>query len=156
VSNDAEAAVLDMAAEKGIDFLVIDKQCLREESFLDDVLLAHEVDLIVLAGFLWLIPQRLIELFPDRIINIHPALLPKYGGKGMYGMKVHRAVKAAAEEKSGITIHYINERYDEGEYIFQKSVDLDKEDSPEEIASKVLKLEHYHFPRVIEKLLKEF
>ena len=111
--------------------------------------------LIVLAGFLWLVPGYLIEAYPDRIVNIHPALLPKYGGKGMYGMHVHRAVKAAGDKESGITIHFVDPHYDEGKIIFQTKCSLSSEDMPEDIARKVLQLEHRHFAPVVEQLLVE-
>lgn len=110
-------------------------------------------DLIVLAGFLWKIPSSFVEAFPNQIINIHPALLPKYGGKGMYGLKVHQAVKENSEVETGITIHYVNENYDEGAVIFQAKTTLTSEDTPETIATKVHELEYEHFPKVIEKLL---
>ena len=110
-------------------------------------------ELIVLAGFLWKIPESFIRAFPDQIINIHPALLPKYGGKGMYGSKVHQAVKENKETETGITIHYVNENYDEGAIIFQAKTGLTPEDTLDTIASKVHELEYEHFPKVIEKLL---
>ncbi|WP_420401268.1 phosphoribosylglycinamide formyltransferase [Flagellimonas sp.] len=112
-----------------------------------------EPDLIVLAGFLWKIPESFIHAFPNQIINIHPALLPKYGGKGMYGSKVHEAVKENGETETGITIHYVNENYDEGAFIFQAKTKLTPEDTPDTIALKVHELEYEHFPKVIEKLL---
>lgn len=112
-----------------------------------------EVDLIVLAGFLWKIPSNIIDAFPDKIINIHPALLPKYGGKGMYGEKVHQAVKDNLEPETGITIHYVNEHYDEGAIIFQAKTPISPEDDAATIAQKVHQLEYEHFPKVIEKLL---
>ena len=111
-------------------------------------------DLIVLAGFLWLIPRGLIEKFPNRIINLHPALLPKYGGKGMYGMNVHQAVIENGEKESGISIHYVNEKYDEGNIIFQARCSVDPDETPESLAAKVHRLEYRHFPQVIDKLLK--
>jgi len=110
-------------------------------------------DLIVLAGYLKKIPNVLVQHYPKKIINIHPALLPKYGGKGMYGMHVHKAVKAAGETQSGITIHYVNEHYDDGGVILQKAVPLDPQDNPSEIGAKVQQLEYAHFPKVIEQLL---
>jgi phosphoribosylglycinamide formyltransferase-1 len=151
VSNKATAPVLDMARENHIPSLIINRATFYETTSILDVL--KEIDLVVLAGFLWLIPTYLIQHFPEKIINIHPALLPKYGGKGMYGKYVHQAVKAAGETKSGITIHYVNEVYDEGQIIFQKSCDLDVSDRPEQIAQKVLELEHAYFAPVIEQLL---
>ncbi|WP_276497617.1 phosphoribosylglycinamide formyltransferase [Pontibacter litorisediminis] len=112
-------------------------------------------DLIVLAGFLWLVPQNLLRAFPNRIINIHPALLPKYGGKGMHGSHVHAAVIQAQEPESGITIHYINEEYDKGEFILQERCPVQPTDTPEELAARVLQLEHKHLPEVVERLLLE-
>src|SRR5690554_167412 len=112
-----------------------------------------QIDFIVLAGFLLKVPDGLIDAFPDKIINIHPALLPKFGGKGMYGSFVHQAVKDTGELTTGITIHYVNKEYDMGEIIFQKSIDVLPEDSPQDIAEKVHQLEHSFFPKVIESLL---
>ena len=109
----------------------------------------------MLAGFLWLIPDYLVRAFPQRIVNIHPALLPKYGGKGMYGMNVHRAVSEAGERESGMTIHYVNEQYDEGQVIFQARCPIEPGEAPELIAKKVLALEHAHFAPVVEQLLQE-
>lgn len=111
-------------------------------------------DLIVLAGFLLMFPEAILREFPNKVINIHPALLPKYGGKGMYGSRVHEAVVEAGETESGITIHYVNERYDEGAIIFQKSAALSEEDSPTDVATKVHALEYEYFPKVIEELLR--
>ena len=110
-------------------------------------------DLIVLAGFLWKFPEHIIAKYPNKIINIHPALLPKYGGKGMYGMNVHNAVLENKEKETGITIHYVNEHYDEGEFIFQQKVNIEDCASAEEIAAKIHELEHKHFPEVIERLI---
>lgn len=115
----------------------------------------YQPDLIVLAGYLKKIPASLVAQYPNRIVNIHPALLPKYGGKGMYGMHVHRAVKAAEEKESGMTIHYVNEHYDEGNIIRQERVALSPSDSPQAIADKVLALEHLFYPQVIEQLLTQ-
>jgi phosphoribosylglycinamide formyltransferase-1 len=151
VSNRANAKVLDMAAEHGIPSLIVQRQTFYETEALLEQL--RGIDLIALAGFLWLIPDYLVRHFPRRIINIHPALLPKYGGKGMYGQHVHQAVKAAGETESGITIHYVNKHYDEGRVIFQASCKLDPKDEAEDIARKVLALEHQHFAPVIEQLL---
>ena len=121
-----------------------------------DVILNHlkkEADYIILAGFLWKIPETIVQAFPNRIINIHPALLPKYGGKGMYGMHVHRAVKENQETETGITIHFVNEHYDEGAIIFQATTQLEPSDSPEDIAQKIHLLEYEHFPKVIEQTI---
>jgi phosphoribosylglycinamide formyltransferase-1 len=108
---------------------------------------------VVLAGFLWLIPQYFVRALKGKIVNIHPALLPKYGGKGMYGMNVHRAVKNAGERESGMTIHYVDEHYDEGSIIFQATCKITPEDTAEDIAKKVLRLEHHYYPIIIEQLL---
>ena len=114
---------------------------------------SFQPDLIVLAGFLWLMPQNIIQEFSNRIINIHPALLPDYGGKGMYGMRVHEAVVQNNEKQSGITIHYVNEHYDEGKYILQEACELSETDNANDVATKVHALEYEHFPKVIERLL---
>ncbi len=131
----------------------------RDEFYNTDKVLeqvqAFEPDLIVLAGFLWLVPLNLLRAFPNRIINIHPALLPKYGGKGMHGAHVHAAVIQAQEPESGITIHYINEEYDKGEFILQERCPVQPTDSPEELAARILQLEHKHLPEVVERLLLE-
>ncbi|MEM9930780.1 MAG: phosphoribosylglycinamide formyltransferase [Bacteroidota bacterium] len=151
VSNRQTAAVLEMAATHGITTQVIKRSYFYDtQDILQDL---ADTDLIVLAGFLWLIPAYFVQAFPNKIINIHPALLPKYGGKGMYGMNVHRAVEAAGEHESGISIHYVNEHYDEGQIIFQASCALEKGDDASVIATKVLALEHQHFAPVIEQLL---
>ncbi|MEM7102322.1 MAG: phosphoribosylglycinamide formyltransferase [Bacteroidota bacterium] len=154
-SNKPSASVLNYGEEFDIETLVFDREYFYKSEKIVEKLQAFEVDMIVLAGFLWLVPGYLVQQFPGRIINIHPALLPKYGGKGMYGMNVHRAVKAANEPTSGITIHYVNEKYDEGSIIFQADCALNSSDTPEMIAKKVLKLEHYYFPRVIKSLLSQ-
>lgn len=152
VSNKSKAGALSMAAERDIPTLVLKRDAFNNtESLLDD--LRHfNVDFIALAGFLWLIPAYLVKAFPNRMLNIHPALLPDYGGKGMYGANVHRAVKANGETESGITIHYVNEKYDEGNTVFQAAVRLDPEDTPEKIAERVLRLEHGNYWRVIRSL----
>ncbi len=149
--NRKEAGVYKRASALGVECSWFDAS---DPSFLMDYSNAHQPDLIVLAGYLRKIPTALTLAYPDKIINIHPALLPLYGGKGMYGMHVHRAVKAAAETQSGMTIHFVNEHYDEGGIILQKAVLLTPEDTPEQIAAKVQQLEYEHFPVVIEKLLR--
>jgi phosphoribosylglycinamide formyltransferase-1 len=111
------------------------------------------LDLIVLAGFLWKFPEKILNEFPNKVINIHPALLPKYGGKGMYGMHVHEAVVKNKETETGITIHYVNEHYDEGAIIFQAKCKVNPKDSPEDVANKINRLEMEHFPKVVESLL---
>lgn len=152
VSNKATAPVLDMADEYGIEKMVISRRSFYDTEELLPALREKKVHLIVLAGFLWLIPEYLVRAYDKRMVNIHPALLPKYGGEGMYGMHVHRAVKAAGDPVSGITIHYVNERYDEGSILFQASCPVGPEDEPEDIARKVQQLEHRHFASVIEEL----
>ena len=151
ISNRKTAPVLDMAAGFGIETMVISRTTFYESEDLLHRLAT--IDLVVLAGFLWLIPAYLVKAFPQRIVNIHPALLPRYGGKGMYGMNVHRAVSAAGDPTSGMTIHYVNEEYDEGQIIFQASCPIIPGEAAEEIAQKVLSLEHQHFAPVIEQLL---
>lgn len=153
MANRKDAYALERAKKSNIPTVVFNKKDFYETSEVINELKNRGVEWVILAGFLWLIPESLLEYYPDKIINIHPALLPKYGGKGMYGMHVHSAVVANGEKESGITIHYVNKHYDEGTYIFQASCLLDKNDSPEEVAKKVLALEHEHFPKVIEKLI---
>lgn len=155
VSNKANAGVLTMAEKEAIPSMLVDRTYFYDS---DQILfeLKHRcIDFIVLAGFLWLVPPYLVKSYQGRIINIHPSLLPKYGGKGMYGMKVHQAVKAAGDKESGITIHYVNNKFDDGAIIFQASCPIDSQDSAEEIRLKVLKLEHHYFPKVIEKVIRE-
>lgn len=153
VSSRADAFALVRAERLGVPTKVITRQELNEEPEL--VLSTVEgCDFIILAGFLPKVPQYLIERFPNRIINIHPALLPKFGGKGMWGHHVHEAVKAAGETRSGITIHFVNAELDEGEHIAQFSCELSPDDTPEQIADKVHELEMRHFPTVIEQVIK--
>jgi phosphoribosylglycinamide formyltransferase-1 len=154
VSNKADAGVLDIAKSFGIETYVIPSKAefTQTETLLQE-LYVSQIDFIVLAGFLWLIPEYLIEAYPSRIVNIHPALLPKYGGKGMHGMHVHQAVVAAGEVESGITIHYVDKVYDNGEHLFQATVPVEPGDTPEVVQQKVLVLEHTNFAQVIEKLL---
>ena len=154
VSNKATAGALTMAAERDVPTLVLERREFRDTEQLLTDLARFGVDFIALAGFLWLIPPYLVKAFAGRMTNIHPALLPAYGGKGMYGANVHRAVKANGEAESGITIHYVNERYDEGEYLFQAAVRLDAGDSPEQIAERVLRLEHGNYWRVLRDLAR--
>lgn len=151
-SNKPNAYVLERAKKFEVPTFVFSKNEL-EEGILLEKLQAEKIDWVVLAGFLLKIPFELIRAFPDRMVNIHPALLPKYGGKGMYGMHVHQAVKEAGDTETGITIHLVNENYDEGRIIFQAATPVFKEDSPEDIANKVHALEHRFFPKVINSLL---
>jgi phosphoribosylglycinamide formyltransferase-1 len=152
LSNNPKAFVLERARSFGIPVKVFDRATFSDSSFLA-LLEEFKVTHLVLAGFLWLIPEYLIKAFPNRIINIHPALLPNYGGKGMYGMKVHEAVKAAGDTKTGITIHYVNEKYDSGRIIFQDFCVVESSDTPEIIAEKVHALEHKSYPGIIENTI---
>jgi phosphoribosylglycinamide formyltransferase-1 len=152
-SNNPKALVLSIAAQHTIPSYVFDKEELTGGMVLDQ-LQAFQPDLIVLAGFLWKMPEEIVQYYTDKIINIHPALLPKYGGKGMYGMKVHESIMANKEVETGITIHYVNEHYDEGTFILQQTVGIEDCRTATEIAAKVHALEHLYFPQVIEKLLQ--
>jgi phosphoribosylglycinamide formyltransferase-1 len=152
-SNKSEAYVLERAKNLQIPSMVFSGKELRESDQVLQQLQADKTDYIILAGFLLLIPEYLIQAFPNRIINIHPALLPDYGGKGMYGMNVHKAVKASGDRQTGITIHFVNEHYDEGQVIFQAFTRIAENDSPEDIASKVHALEYAHYPKVIHQIL---
>ena len=153
LSNNTEAFVLERAEKNSVPTFTFSKEMLLNSMKVVDVLLKSNASIIILAGFLLKIPVSLVKLFPNRIVNIHPALLPKYGGKGMYGMNVHRAVVRNNEKESGITIHYVNEQYDEGDYIFQASCDVLSSDSPEIVQQKVQELEIIHFPTIIESIL---
>ncbi len=155
LTNNPEAYVLQRADNFEIPTHVFDKQEFYNTNGLVDLLKNLQVDIIVLAGFLWLIPQNLLKAFPNKIINIHPALLPKYGGKGMYGDFVHQAVLTNRDAESGITIHFVNENFDEGEIIHQARFKIEKGDDLEMLKFKGQQLEHHHFPRIIEHLLKK-
>ncbi len=153
VCNKPEAGVIAIARKEKIPVLLIEKeQFLKGGAYVEQIKELN-INLIVLAGFLWKVPARLIEAFPSAIINIHPALLPKYGGKGMYGMNVHTAIINAGEKESGITIHYVDEHYDNGDIIFQQKVAVTSDDTPESLANKIHTLEHQHFPSTIEKII---
>ncbi|MDT7828755.1 phosphoribosylglycinamide formyltransferase [Pricia sp. S334] len=153
LSNKKDAKVLERCDRLKINGLYFNRTSFYDSDCVLDILKAIDPDLIVLAGFLWKIPSRLIQAFPDKIINIHPALLPKYGGKGMYGSKVHKAVKANGDSETGITIHYVNANYDEGGIIHQAVTSISEDDNVEQITQKVHALEYEHFPKVIERLL---
>ena len=152
VGNKEEAYVWERIKPFKIEAYCFTKTDLQEGQVLQKVK-KYQPDLIVLAGFLLKIPEAMVAAFPDKIINIHPALLPKYGGKGMYGLQVHKAVKQNKETESGISIHYVNSHYDEGQLLFQARVTLTLEDTPQTIAQKVQVLEYKHFPKIIEQLL---
>ena len=153
LSNKETAPVLEMARSHNIEALVMDKDLFHNEKEFISLLNQREINCIILAGFLWLIPPYLVRAFPNKIINIHPALLPNFGGKGMYGIHVHRAVKKSGNKTTGITIHYINERYDEGEIVFQAQTSIEQDDTPEMISQKVRQLEHQFFAPIIEQIL---
>jgi formyltetrahydrofolate-dependent phosphoribosylglycinamide formyltransferase len=152
VCNVPGAGVLNIAKEKGIPTLLVNKTEFSTSGYVES-LRNSEINFIVLAGFLWKVPEVLVHAFPKAIVNIHPALLPKFGGKGMYGAKVHEAVITAGEKESGISIHWVNEHYDEGDIIFQATCAVDASDSPNSLANKIHFLEHTHFAPTIEKLL---
>lgn len=153
LSNRENAGVFERCKRLGVDcFYHSNADFTSNNSVLS--LVEKSADYIILAGFLLKIPEAIVNAFPNKIINIHPALLPKYGGKGMYGMHVHRAVKANNDTETGITIHFVNKYYDEGAIIFQVKTDVDKADTPEDIAQKVHLLEYEHFPRIIEKTIR--
>jgi phosphoribosylglycinamide formyltransferase-1 len=151
LSNNQDAFALERAKKFNVPTRVFDKQQFRESDEVVGWLKGFEVTHIVLAGFLWLLPENLIQSFPHKIINIHPSLLPKFGGKGMYGMKVHEAVKEARENETGITIHLVNSHYDEGKILHQASCKISTTDSAQEIAAKVYALEYSNYPKTIEQ-----
>ncbi len=155
LTNNPDAYVLQRADNFEVPTHIFDKQEFYQTEEIIDLLKNLKIDLIVLAGFLWLIPQNLLAAFPKKIVNIHPALLPKYGGKGMYGDRIHQQVLANAEEESGITIHYVNEDFDAGEIIYQARFKIEKGDDLEMIKFKGQQLEHQYFPKVVEQVLKK-
>jgi phosphoribosylglycinamide formyltransferase 1 len=150
LSNNPQAFALQRAKNLSIEARSFTRGQFRESDEVIQWLMESQITHIVLAGFLWLIPKNLVEVFPGKIINIHPALLPKFGGKGMYGSKVHEAVKLSGDLQTGITIHEVNDQYDEGRILFQATCKVSEFDSPGEIANKVHELEHAHYPQVIE------
>ena len=155
VCNKPGAGVLDIAVKAGIPYLLIGKENFFQGNAYVPELQQSKINWIVLAGFLWKLPAALLTAFPGHIINIHPALLPKYGGKGMYGNFVHQAVLEAQELHSGITIHYVDEHYDHGDVIFQATCTVDKTDTAETLAAKIHRLEHQHYPTIIEQVVMQ-
>jgi len=153
ITNNKNAFVIERAKKLGVDCKIITKKDFCDSRLVLNTLKNFNINFIVLAGFLLLIPEYLIKNFNNKIINIHPALLPNYGGKGMYGMNVHNAIIKNKETQSGITIHYVNENYDEGNTIFQARCEINKQDTPEKLAEKIHKLEYKYFPKVIDNLL---
>lgn len=153
VCNKKDAYVLQRAENLGIPSLIITRAQLNDEEYFSRVLKEHGIDFIALAGFLLMIPSYLVTTFDKRMVNIHPSLLPKYGGKGMYGRHIHEAVVANGETETGITIHYVSDACDEGGIIFQKNVSVDKTDTPADVEAKIHELEKEHYPAVIAGLL---
>ncbi len=155
LSNKKDAYVLQRAKNLNVKFMTFDKEKFNNADEIINILKDLKIDLIVLAGFLLLLPKKILNAFPNRIVNIHPALLPKYGGKGMYGMNVHKAVIENNEKETGITIHYVNGKYDEGAIIYQAKCKIETNDTPEIIAEKIHLLEHQFYPNIIEKIINE-
>ncbi len=153
VCNNPGAPVLQKTAGENVPVMILDRKEFFASEELTKFLQKEKIDLLVLAGFLWLLPEGLIRAFPKKIVNIHPALLPQYGGKGMYGRRVHESVLINKEARSGITIHYVNEVFDAGEIIFQEKIHVALGETPGSLAQRVQALEHEHYPRVIERLL---
>ncbi len=156
LSNNPDAYVLQRADNFEIPSHIFDRHEFYQTDNVVDILKRLDIDLVVLAGFLWLVPENLLKAYPNKIINIHPALLPKHGGKGMYGDRVHKAVLEAGDEEHGITIHFVNENFDEGEVIYQGRFKVEKDDTLETIKFKGQQLEHLHYPKVVENLLKKY
>ncbi len=152
-SNKKNAPVIEKARAQNVTATYFNRAEFQDSQQLLAHLKGLKIDLVVLAGFLWKIPDHIISAFPQQMINLHPSLLPKYGGKGMYGAKVHQAVLEAGEQKSGITIHYVNEYYDDGEILLQAETDITMGETPESLAQKIHHLEHHHLPVLVEKLL---
>ncbi len=156
LSNKCEATVISRAQSLDVETVVFNREQFYQSGEVLSILIDRDIDFIVLAGFLWLVPDQLLKKFSGKVINIHPALLPNYGGKGMYGLRVHEAVVASNDKESGITIHHVNQRYDEGDIIFQATCKVETDETPDSLASKIHTLEYDHFPKVVEKLLQQF
>lgn len=154
LTNNPKAFVLERSKRLGVDSLVFNREDFYQSEKVLNELQLRKIDLIVLAGFMWLVPPQIVQAYPSRILNIHPALLPKYGGKGMYGDFVHQAVSEAGEIETGITIHYVNDRYDEGDILFQKSVPIKAGEEADFIAEKVHALEYKYYPKIIDEVLE--
>ncbi len=153
LTNNPEAGVIQRARKLNVPTIVFNKQNFAKEDTVVNILEKTQIDWVVLAGFLWLVPQNLVHAFPNKIINIHPALLPKYGGKGMWGHHVHEAVVQNRETESGITIHLVNEHYDEGKVLFQANCQVTPQDTADDVAQKIHSLEYEHFPKIIQKCI---
>lgn len=155
VTNKSDAGVIRVAERFHVPVIILNKERLNDKVFLLGELQKYSVEWVVLAGFLLMIPPFLVHAFENKMVNIHPALLPKFGGKGMYGKNVHKAVLEAGEKKSGITIHFVTEKYDEGKIIFQSETDIDDGETIESLENKIHRLEHQHYPVIIEKLVTQ-
>ncbi|MEN8157979.1 MAG: phosphoribosylglycinamide formyltransferase [Bacteroidota bacterium] len=155
LTNRPGAGVISRAESVDVETVVFNREQFYGTDEIEVLLRERAIDFIVLAGFLWLVPSRLLETYHGRMVNIHPALLPKYGGKGMFGDHVHRAVIASGDTESGITIHYVNKAYDQGDIIFQATCAVEPDDTPDSLASRIHALEYKHFPKVVEKLLDQ-
>lgn len=155
ISNKADALAVKKAQNMGVETIVFNNESFKKSGSVLACLKSNSIDFIVLAGFLVKIPKDIIQAYPKKIVNLHPSLLPKYGGKGMYGNHVHRAVIEAKESESGISIHFVNEEYDEGAIIFQAKVSVEKEDSVDMLAERIQQLEHCFFPKVIEQVISK-
>lgn len=156
LTNKADAFVVERAKKLGIPHKIFNKNDFYYTANVLNILKENEVDFVVLAGFLWLVPESLVDAYPNKIVNIHPALLPAYGGKGMFGDNVHRAVVENNEKESGITIHYVNKEYDKGSIIFQAKCTVEPTDTPEMVAEKVHELEYKYYPEVIERVILKY
>ncbi|MDD2425030.1 MAG: phosphoribosylglycinamide formyltransferase [Bacteroidales bacterium] len=154
LSNKKDAFVIERAKKFGVESVVFNRNDLSNSLIIDNILARKNIDIIILAGFLLKMPERILRKFPSRVINIHPALLPKYGGLGMYGMNVHKAVIEGGERESGITIHLVDEEYDRGKTLFQALCTIDKNDTPDTLAEKIHRLEQLYFPLVIEGYIR--
>ena len=155
ISNKTDALAVEKAQNKGVKTVVFNNESFKKNGVVLDYLMSQSVDFIVLAGFLIKISNDIIRAYPNKIVNLHPSLLPKYGGKGMYGKRVHRAVIEAQESESGISIHFVNKEYDEGAIIFQAKVSVEKGDSVEVLTKKIQQLEHRFFPKVVEQVISK-
>lgn len=154
LTNNPRAKVIERCNNLNVSCLAFNRIALNKTEDVLNILKASNPDLIVLAGFLWKFPENILNAFPNKVINVHPALLPKYGGKGMYGMHVHEAVVAHKETETGISIHYVNEHYDEGAIIFQATCKVNSKDTAEDVSAKIHELEMEHFPKVVDSILK--
>ena len=155
LTNRKDAGVVDRAQALGVETVVFNREQFYQTQEVLDLLVERDIGFVVLAGFLWLVPEYLLKAFQGRMVNIHPALLPRYGGKGMYGRHVHAAVIENHESESGITIHQVNPHYDEGSIVFQARCEVRPDDTPESLAERVHQLEYEHYPRIVDRLLQE-